>query len=271
MLACMPLDNATWSDQTLESRSVCCSCLSSHHYSQYSYIVEGFPSCGHFANILFICELKKTLWTMGCLCILFANSSCMACFSLYHFFPIHGGMAIWGMLNPWSHRELNLNNISMLPPPTLHNLSWAMILYFANMTNTDEMRHVLLCMALGSITTMLSFLFCECSFVSAGSRQLQGKMRKIQAHDDDDDDEEHPVTSVFQALLKKVWLDFYQLLNSDYWWSQLSSFCKDKAWNECWSLCSGNYVADWPMQRPFWSWKACLCGCMHTDAAIAAS
>ncbi|CAK9874050.1 unnamed protein product, partial [Sphagnum jensenii] len=42
------------------------------------------------------------------------------------------------------------------------------------------------------------------SFVSAGSRQLQGKMRKIQAHDDDDDDdEEHPVTSVFQALLKK--------------------------------------------------------------------
>jgi hypothetical protein len=79
-----------------------------------------------------------------------------------------------------------------------------MILYFANMTNTDEMRHVLLCMALGSITTMLSFLFCECSFVSAGSRQLQGKMRKIQAHDDDDDVEEHPVTSVFQALLKKV-------------------------------------------------------------------
>jgi hypothetical protein len=79
------------------------------------------------------------------------------------------------------------------------------------------------------------------------------------------------VTSVFQALLKKVWLDFYQLLNSDYWWSQLSSFCKDKAWNECWSLCSGNYVADWPMQRPFWSWKACLCGCMHTDAPIAAS
>ncbi len=52
--------------------------------------------------------------------------------------------------------------------------------------------------------------------MSAGSRQLQGKMRKIQAHDDDDDDEEHPVTSVFQALLKKVWLDFYQLLNSDY-------------------------------------------------------
>jgi hypothetical protein len=79
-----------------------------------------------------------------------------------------------------------------------------MILYFANMTNTDEMRHVLLCMVLGSITTMLSFLFCECSYVSAGSRQLQGKMRKIQPHDDDDDDEDHPVTSVFQALLKKV-------------------------------------------------------------------
>jgi hypothetical protein len=79
------------------------------------------------------------------------------------------------------------------------------------------------------------------------------------------------VTSVFQALLKKVSLGFYQLLNSDYWWSQLSSFCKDKAWNKCWSLCSGNYVADWPMQRPFWSWKACLCGCMHTDAPIAAS
>jgi hypothetical protein len=69
-------------------------------------------------------------------------------------------------------------------------------------------------MVLGSITTMLSFVFCECSFVSAGSRQLQGKMWKIQPHDDDD--EEHPVTSVFQALLKKVSLGFYQLLNSDY-------------------------------------------------------